>query len=288
MSFFLNTNLSQLVNASHDSLIQPNPPPNTPDQFQRELPSYAQAIGITTEQQVNTLNEIDFSCFASYLGIREEQNNEIFYDPTEPHPIFPFVRNRTHHVSLHHFPHFADQSPLGFSKEEWERVWKATEINLDTYLRYTRVGQDDTLVPWTNEYDYHGVNHRLTIDHNGSLDGLPKFMHGTSIVFRNCNGRNFRYVVDHCVKQDDMYAYLKIICFDSSQRRYTICSYRPPLILIIPKRLCKVRLHPNLIPNRTRAPQRFYTRMEQEIIDEVLHGYHGNRSRSFWRRLFCR
>jgi hypothetical protein len=69
-----------------------------------------------------------------------------------------------------------------------------------------------------------------------------------TISFRNCNGRTFRYIIDHCMYMDNFYAYLKVICFDPSQRRYDICSFRPPLVLVIPKSHCKVRFYPNLIP----------------------------------------
>lgn len=288
MPFLRHQNLSIRANVSHNSLPQPITPPNTPAQFQHELPSYAQALQMTTEQHVNLLNTHELGSLAPFLGAREEANDQLFYDPTEPHPLFSFVRNRTHQVPLKYSSRFADQLPLGFTNEEWIQVWKADEFKLDTYLKHVPTNHGDVLVPWTNEYEYHGVYHRLTIDHESPFHWCSKISHGTTIQFRNCNGPNFRYVVDHCVHQDDLNAYLKVICYSSSQRWYNICSYRPPLILVIPKSHCKVRFHPHLSPTRQQFSRRSYTKIEQEIIDKVLRGYHGKRSQSFWNRLFCR
>jgi hypothetical protein len=162
----------------------------------------------------------------------------------------------------------------------WNHVWEANECRLDDYLIHVRTSHGETLVPWTNEYDYHGVHHRLTIDPQTSFDQLPTITHGTTISFRECNGRNFRYIVDHCVHQDDLNAYLKVICFDTSQRRYTLCSYRPPLILVFPRNHCNVRLHPNLVP-KCSSPHRIYTRIEEQMIDGILRGYVAATPRSF-------
>ena len=286
MSFSRSQNLSILVNMSHESLPQTIVPPNTPMPAHHDLLSSAQAVRMSTTQTVNLINEDDFGCYAPYLGIREEQSNEMFDDPTEPHPIFPFVRNRTLLPPHQYSPHFADQLPLGFINEEWERVWNANESKINAYLLHVQTARNEVFVPWTNEYDYQGAGHRLTIDRKCSLDRLPKFTHGTTIAFRNCNGRNYRYIIDHCVHQDDVYAYLKVYCFDSGQHRYNVCSYRPPLILVIPKSHNDVRFHPHLNPRRQQSPGTLYTKTEQEIIDKVLHGYRANRSRSLWERLF--
>jgi hypothetical protein len=63
------------------------------------LPSYSEAtqaiqIEVTIDRQISVLNAYDFGDFTPPLGLREEENNEIFYDATEPNLIFLFIRNR--------------------------------------------------------------------------------------------------------------------------------------------------------------------------------------------------
>lgn len=286
---FRNTTLPPPVpNNSIESLLPPLSHVTIPDISESPPPTYAQAIGISTESNPNSLSIHDFGIPACNFEERQEHNINIHYDPTNPHPIFPFNINRAYHVPSSTKPHFADQLPLGFPDDEWERVWNDREQPIDQYLREVQFLHDASIVPWTNEYDYNGVPYRLTIDHQRSFIGLPNFTHGTTISFRNSNGRNHRYIIDHCLYQDDLNAYLKVICFDSTQRRYDVCSYRPPLILVIPLSHCDVRVHPNVIPKPSTRPSRNYTRVEQEMIEGILRGYHSQSSPSFWQRLFRR
>ena len=289
MSSLNNSYLSLLINTSCDSFNsfdQPHPPPNTPTFESKKPLSYAQTIGITNEQEINVLNAYEFGCYSPFLGAREEANGQLFYDSTEPHPLFPFIRNRTNLVSPTHLPHHTDQSPIGFTRKEWEKVWNTDEFKIDAYLTLSKAVHLDILLPWTNEHDYHGASYRLTISRENYYR-KQTITHGTTITFRECNGPNYRYIVDHCVHEDYANAYLKVFCFNPSQHWYDVCSYRPPLILVVPKNHCNVRLHPHLTPIRNQPRQRTYTKTELEILDALLKGYHGKRTRSVWKRLFC-
>jgi len=82
--------------------------------------------------------------------------------------------------------------------------------------------------------------------------------------------KNHRYLIDHCVHQDDRSAYLKVICYDHSQYWYDACSYRPPCILVVPLSFCNVRFHPNVAPITTSTMSR--TRISRFTCD--------------WRRFF--
>jgi len=160
--------LSTLVNLSCESFelsVQPRTPPNTPVIFSSKLPSYAQTIRITNEQEINCLNAYKLGCYSSFLGAHEEANSQIFYDPTQPDPLFPFIRNRTHLISSTHLSHHTDYSPIEFTNTEWEKVWKIDEFKIDTYLIHTKSTHLDILLPWTNEHEYQGALYRLSIDH---------------------------------------------------------------------------------------------------------------------------
>ena len=60
-------------------------------------------------------------------------------------------------------------------------------------------------------------------------------------VANYCNACDDRYIVDHCMKIDDLNAYLGLICFDSFQCYYDACSSRPPVVLVVPRTLRRER-----------------------------------------------
>jgi hypothetical protein len=179
---------------------------------------------------------------------REENGNtERRLNISAPHVIFPTIYlNRLHTVPITHSLHTTDQPPIGFDHEFWRQVWYSAECELDHYLTYARSTDTGIFLPWTLENTFNGAPYRLSISHYREDDNLPIFKRGMTISFSNCNGLDYRYVIDHCVHVDDFNAYVKVICFDSFQGYYNICSYRPPLILSIPKSHCQVRMHPNL------------------------------------------
>lgn len=167
---------------------------------------------------------------------------------TSPHIIFPpSISNRLYSIPKQHAPYVADQEPIGFSYSEWTHIWEGNhETNLDTYLRIGRGIADNRPIPWTYEYEFKGAPYRLTIDHQRQNDDFPLFEHGHIISFGNCNAFDYRYIIDHCAHVDDNFAYLKVICFNTFQDYYDASSYRPPLILVVPKSYSNTRMHPNL------------------------------------------
>jgi hypothetical protein len=229
------------------------------------------------ECHVNTFPSNESSdSFDNPIPIEEESGNnesvEGRHDLSTPHIIFPsFYFNRLHSLPQTYSPHTIDQPPIGFNHELWTRVWYNQEFELDSYLENIRSFDNGTLLPWMPEYTFNGATYRLTISHFRQDDDLPIFKRGMTISFSNCNSLDYRYIIDHCVHIDDFNAYVKVVCFDSCQFYYDICSHRPPLILAIPKSHCRVQMHPNLEIHPT-APVSSLSKISPPL--------------SFWRRLF--
>ena len=74
---------------------------------------------------------------------------------------------------------------------------------------------------------------------------MPIFIKGMIINFQNCTNWHYRYIVDHCAHQDDINAYLKIICYTQDRRTCESWSQHPPILLAVPLSQSKVRMHPN-------------------------------------------
>ncbi len=165
-----------------------------------------------------------------------------------------------HNISKHHEPRFADHWPLGFSEMEWTQVWNSREHKIDQYLRQAWSIYDGSMLPWTHEYEHKGAPYRLTISHQHPLDGLLLFTHGTVISFLGCNGRDNRYIIDHCTYQDDVNAYLKVVCFSADQSHFDTNSYRPPLILAALLNYCNVRPHVSMPQPTPKGPTRNFTK----------------------------
>jgi hypothetical protein len=118
------------------------------------------------------------------------------------------------------------------------------------------------------------------------MDDLPMFTHGKKISFMNCNGFDYQYIIDHCVYEDEYYAYLKVICFDSCQFHYDTWSTRPPLILAVPLTHSDVRMHPNLIPDIPLSLSPINPIINPGIGKEALRKFKANRSEAWWKRLW--
>lgn len=218
----------------------------------------------------------DFDTTSSFDN--ESESNEISerrFDPSIPHPIFPPIylnRLQTISDSSRSANYTADQPLIGFDHDLWTRVWYNQELELDSYLEYIRSPDNETLLlPWRTEYTFKGASYRLTVSHFRCDEDLPLFREGMSISFSNCNGLDYRYVIDHCVHVDDFNAYIKVVCFDSCQFYYDMCSNRPPLILTVPKSHCRVRMHPNL---------------ETHLVTSVSSKPHKSLSSFLWQRFF--
>ncbi len=213
---------------------------------------------------------------------RRVSDSESAYDPTEPQPVFPFKPNQLHYIPRIQEPHYADQWPIGFADDK-DHVWNGRQYKIDNFLEYGRTIQDGTRMPWTPEYLFKGAAYRLTIDLRKSLIGLPIFMHGTIISVRNWNCHKYRYIVDHCVYEDKVTAYLKVICFDSCDFAHDIRSLRPPLILAVPLSHCNVRSHLNLMKISADSTPRLNTRSNQTFRKSYIHS-----SLAFWNSIFSK
>lgn len=255
--FSLISNFHKHVQQEHPS--SPNPPSYASLSYENVLGSANSAL--------YSLGTFDLGIFTPHPGGNAVYNNtEDSYDCTAPLPIFPVYKNRLHNIPKHHDPRFIDRWPLGFSDTNWTQVWNGREHKIDQYLRQARSIYDGSMLPWTHEYDHKGAPYRLTINHHHPLDGLPMFTQGMIISFLDCNGRDNRYIIDHCTYQDDLNAYLKVICFDSDQSHFDTNSYRPPLILVVPLKFCNVRPHTTISPLLPKGPSKKYLYLLQRLF----------------------
>jgi len=252
-----------------DSLLLSTPAQDSPELLQSyDPPPYSPRPGTREFPQISTFRVSDFGLTIPIIGRRRVGNPELMYrwpDITTPHLIFPPIgvaANRVHSITKVHAPQFANHPPVGFSDDEWARVWHGHEFAIDGHLLSGRAIPNGDPLSWNYEFDYIGTPYHLTIDHRKSFDGLPLFKHGKVISFANCNGWDFQYIIDHCMQIDDLNAYLKLVCFDSCQCYYDACSSRPPVVLVVPRTHSKVRMHPNLdekpispVPISTRFPR---------------------------------
>ena len=214
------------------------------------------------------------------------ENTRIAIDLSIPHPIFPpVIANQVYSVTHNHAPKIADQCPIGFEDEEWTRVWNDQEYALDEYLENNRSWDNNELLSWKHEYIFKGARYRLSINSYKTFDDLPSFTHGKIISFGNCNNWNYKYIIDHCVEVDEFNAYLKVVCYDYCHDYYDICSDRPPLILVVPKTHCDVRMHPNLDQNLIAPNEVPYAQIP---LMEYLSATSKVKQQSFWKRLLHR
>ena len=177
-------------------------------------------------------------------------------DRHEPHLIFPMAIPHAYQIPFYHEPQYADHWPIGFlGTHRWTDVWHGQECNIEPYLHMHRNIKTGVLAPWTLETKFKGARWRLTISKNRDLSNMPNFREGMIISFRHCNNANFRYIIDHCVFEDELRAYLKVLCFRIDHHVCDIWTPRPPIILEIPIVHCNVRDHPNRANfNALRAP----------------------------------
>jgi hypothetical protein len=168
------------------------------------------------------------------------------YPPKSPKLIFLPNYNDTYQVpSKPRGLYSADLWPVGFTREEWQYVWNSEPIKIDSFLEQTN--QEDPLRPHAAKEDqFKGASWRLTVKSHVKGTTIPMFSHGRVVTYRDCNQLNQRYIIDHCAYQDESTAYLRVICFASRREVFDAQSHYPPFILAIPRRLCDVRLHPDL------------------------------------------
>ena len=247
--YYYNTSTNRMSTSDYSTL-------NLSSVSLHEITSSMQSVhSHTTSSPATSVSEVshqsfDFGIFTLNLQEIQATNTEFdFYDPTEPRPIFPTtsMRTRLYQVPSTHLPNYADHWTIGFpNPNEWERVWNGRQYNLDSLLLSSRSIRNGENMPWTYEHTFKGAMYRLTLDHQQMRDHMPFFTHGTIISVQNWNCQVFRYIVDHCVYTDEHNAYLKVICFEISNSAFDMCSLRPPIILVVPLRFSKVRMHPNL------------------------------------------
>lgn len=126
-------------------------------------------------------NFIAYNSNTNHRIDERELDNDFTYDPTEPLPVLPFIKNRAHGIPINNSPQYADNWPLGFTRYEWMRIWHSQPCCVDQYLQHEQLFCDGPLLPWVDEYAYKGATYSLTIDARKSLIGLPILTHGTVI-----------------------------------------------------------------------------------------------------------
>jgi hypothetical protein len=210
--------------------------------------------------------EVDDSKVPSFKFVSNPLNSEVFRisldRPAEdknklddiiideeygPPPIFP-ISHLYHTRELpedRHDPRYADRWPVGFDKtSDWLVIWKGQTLQIDKYLQEVRLPHRRTYVTAIEERNYRGTPWRLHIDHiKAARSQLPILRHGMTISYCNSNTKHLRYVIDHCVYQDQVNTYVKVFCFNLNQDVCEKDSNRPPFLLVVPSEYCQVRTY---------------------------------------------
>jgi hypothetical protein len=170
------------------------------------------------------------------------------YDPDDlaTFSVIPAVSLPTYDFPDWHEPQYADQIPIGFRRRDWSDIWHGPCHDIDKFLMRALNIWTGQYTPWIHEHDFMGIQWRLVIDHRLPLDDLPIFQEGMIISIQNVNHRNYQYVVDHCAHEDEVNAYLKLVCYKRNRRFCTSWSRYPPIILAVPLHYSQVRMHDNM------------------------------------------
>jgi hypothetical protein len=87
------------------------------------------------------------------------------------------------------------------------------------------------------EPEFMGIPWRLLLDPTKTGD-LSSFLRGTTVAYFNSNNKLNKYVVEHCLRESDDVAYLKVVFRTSKQDVYPAYHPKcPTFILVIPQHL---------------------------------------------------
>ncbi len=148
--------------------------------------------------------------------------------------VFPAIQYKPRRPSQ--FPRsmmYAYQSEVTFDRTDFDFHWGCESIDLSDLLMLND-GGNLYIVP---EPEFTGIPWRLLLDPTKTSD-LGSFLRRTTVAYFNSNNILNKYVVEHCLRESDDVAYLKVVFRTSKQEVYPAYHpKRPTCVLVIPRHL---------------------------------------------------
>jgi len=194
--------------------------------------------------------------------------------------VFPTIRYTPRRPSQ--FPRsmmYAYQSEVTFDSMDFDLNWGRGSIDLSDRLMLDNSGSP-CIVP---EHEFTGIPWRLLLDPMKTSD-LGSFLRGTTVSYFNSNNKLNKYVIEHCLRESDDVAYVKVVFRTSKQEVYPAYHpKRPTFVLIIPQHLNAISPPDNtscLSPYNS-VPVRFSKSQNSMELTESI----GLRDNSGWRKM---
>lgn len=128
---------------------------------------------------------------------------------------------------------YAYQSEVTFDSTDFDVHWERGSVDLSDHMMLND-GGNPYIVP---EPEFTGIPWRLFLDPTKTSD-LGSFLRGTTVAYSNSNDKFNKYVIEHCLRETDDAAYLKVVFRTSKQEVYPAYHpKRPTFVLVIPRHL---------------------------------------------------
>lgn len=172
--------------------------------------------------------------------------------------IFPSILPRCEHPPyVTPSIHFSLFKPTQIDGVSWNVRWNTPAVVLDDHMVHIlhddfpqELDGDESRIRRENEFA--GIHYRVYLDPVLTSSWEP-FQNGTIVDIFGANNAGYKYAVDCCQLERENNAYLKIVARSRTQGYLQPHNERPPFILVIPRALNNVDLHPNLQISRQSA-----------------------------------
>ena len=148
--------------------------------------------------------------------------------------------------------HFSLFKPTHLDEPTWHVCWNTPAVVLDGHILHDDSPQrlDSNRSYIRRENEFAGIFYRLYLDPVLTSSWEP-FQTGTTLTSLALTMAisNYKYAIDCCQLERDENAYLKIVARSQNQEYLQPDTQRPPFILVVPRALNNVDLHPNLKVN---------------------------------------
>jgi len=171
---------------------------------------------------------------------------------------------------------YAYQPEVAFDSTDFDLHWGRGSVDLSDRLMLNDAG-NPYIVP---EPEFTGIPWRLLLDQKKTSD-LSSFLRGTTVAYFNSNNTHNKYVIEHCLRESDDAAYLKVVFRTSKQEVYPAYHpKRPTFILVTPRHLNAV-LPPSFPSPYNSVPVSFSKSQNSMKLTEST----GLRGNSVWRKM---
>lgn len=128
---------------------------------------------------------------------------------------------------------YAYRSEVTFDSMDFNLHWRRGSVDLSNCLMLNDVG-NSYIVP---EHEFTGIPWCLLLNPMKTSD-LGSFLCGTTVAYFNSNNKLNKYIIEHCLRESDDVAYLKVVFHTSKQEVYSAYHpKRPTFVLVIPRHL---------------------------------------------------